>query len=214
MLFFKLYIFINKKQMDKEELVKKIEEGFSIRELAKHFGRSFTSVRYWIKKYDLKTDGYKKVNNWDKDLLVKAVNKSECKSDVLRNLGIKLNSGNFQTLDKYCKKYSIDVSGIEYKNNRGSKFLEEKTNEEILVKNSTYSRGHLKNRLYKYGLKERKCEMPGCGQGEEWMGKKMSLILDHINGVNDDNRIENLRIVCPNCNATLKTHCKGKKGLI
>ena len=35
----------------------------------------------------------------------------------------------------------------------------------------------------------------------------MSLILDHVNGVHDDNRLENLRIVCPNCNATLDTHC-------
>ena len=35
----------------------------------------------------------------------------------------------------------------------------------------------------------------------------MSLILDHINGVHDDNRLENLRIVCPNCAATLDTHC-------
>jgi hypothetical protein len=43
------------------------------------------------------------------------------------------------------------------------------------------------------------------------MGKKMSLILDHINGINNDNRIENLRIVCPNCNATLDTHCRGNK---
>ena len=35
----------------------------------------------------------------------------------------------------------------------------------------------------------------------------MSLILDHVNGVADDNRLFNLRIVCPNCNATLDTHC-------
>jgi hypothetical protein len=41
----------------------------------------------------------------------------------------------------------------------------------------------------------------------------MSLILDHINGIPYDNRIENLRIVCPNCNATLETHCRGKKKL-
>jgi hypothetical protein len=38
----------------------------------------------------------------------------------------------------------------------------------------------------------------------------MSLIIDHINGVGDDNRLENLQIVCPNCAATLDTHC-GRK---
>ena len=62
---------------------------------------------------------------------------------------------------------------------------------------------NLKKRLYNEGLKERKCEL--CGQDENWQGKHMSLILDHINGINNDNRIENLRIVCPNCDATLPT---------
>jgi len=78
---------------------------------------------------------------------------------------------------------------------------------DILVENSTFSRVHLKDRLFKEGLKLNICEM--CGQNGEWMGKKMTLILDHINGVNNDNRLENLRIVCPNCNATLDTHCIG-----
>jgi hypothetical protein len=41
----------------------------------------------------------------------------------------------------------------------------------------------------------------------------MALILDHINGVGDDNRVENLRIVCANCAATLDTHC-GRKNTI
>ena len=45
-----------------------------------------------------------------------------------------------------------------------------------------------------------------CGQNENWNGMIISLILDHINGVNNDNRIENLRIVCPNCNAGLSTN--------
>jgi hypothetical protein len=74
---------------------------------------------------------------------------------------------------------------------------------------STYSRSNLKRRLYEEHLKNRECEL--CGQGEEWRGRRMGLILDHVNGVRDDNRLENLRIVCPNCAATLETHCGANK---
>lgn len=82
---------------------------------------------------------------------------------------------------------------------------------EVLVECSTYQRGLLKERLFAEGLKQRRCEL--CGQGELWQGRRMSLILDHVNGVHDDNRLENLRIVCPNCNATLDTHC-GRNGRV
>ena len=76
---------------------------------------------------------------------------------------------------------------------------------EILVANSSFSRGHLKERLYSAGLKSPVCEL--CEQGPVWCGREMALVLDHINGMPNDNRIENLRIVCPNCAATLDTHC-------
>ena len=66
--------------------------------------------------------------------------------------------------------------------------------EEILVEGSTYQRARLKERLFVAGLKERACEL--CGQGELWHGRRMSLILDHINGVADDDPLENLRVVC------------------
>lgn len=82
---------------------------------------------------------------------------------------------------------------------------------EVLVENSHYNRTKLKERLYEAGLRRRQCEL--CGQGEEWNGHQMSLILDHINGVATDNRLENLRIVCPNCAATLPTHCGRKNRL-
>jgi hypothetical protein len=73
------------------------------------------------------------------------------------------------------------------------------------VDGSDYRRDQLKRRLYSAGLKQPSCEL--CGQGELWYGKQMSLVLDHINGVGNDNRLENLQIVCPNCAATLDTHC-------
>ena len=77
-----------------------------------------------------------------------------------------------------------------------------------MVAHSTYPRARLKKRLYREGIKRPICEI--CSQGEIWRGKTMAMILDHINGVADDHRLENLRIVCPNCAATLDTHC-GRK---
>jgi hypothetical protein len=76
---------------------------------------------------------------------------------------------------------------------------------DVLVERSAYPRGRLKERLFAEGLKTRRCEL--CGEGELWHGRRMALILDHVNGVHDDNRLENLRVVCANCNATLETHC-------
>ena len=66
----------------------------------------------------------------------------------------------------------------------------------------------MKRRLLDEGLKPRHCEL--CSQSEVWRGKRLALILDHINGIPNDHRLENLRILCPNCAATLETHC-GRK---
>lgn len=72
----------------------------------------------------------------------------------------------------------------------------------------TYQTHKLRLRLFKAGLKERKCEI--CTTSH-WNGQQLSLILDHINGINDDHRLENLRIVCPNCDSLLPTFCGRNK---
>lgn len=111
------------------------------------------------------------------------------------------------TLTSFIVRNNIDVTHFKSipKNTTYSKY---KDINQVLVLNSAYvSTNHLKKRLYKENLKSRICEL--CGQTENWQNKKMSLILDHINGNRCDNRLENLRIVCPNCNATLSTHCRG-----
>jgi len=75
----------------------------------------------------------------------------------------------------------------------------------VLVKNSSYHRGALKRRLLKGGLLKNECDV--CGLGAVWHGKKLVLVIDHINGVNNDHRIENLRMICPNCDSQSATYC-------
>lgn len=147
---------------------------------------------------------------FEKNSLEKIVNESLSLRQILLKLGMVDAGGNYSTLHKKLKEYDIDVSHLVGQGwNSGVRFIPFGTKyilNDILVENSTYnSTTNLKNRLYKEGLKTRFCEE--CGQSEEWRGKKFSLILDHINGINNDNRIENLRVLCPNCNATLDTHC-------
>lgn len=78
--------------------------------------------------------------------------------------------------------------------------------DKILIKNSTYlSTSNLKIRLLKENLLENKCNI--CGQLPIWNNSPLILQIDHIDGDRTNNKIENLRIVCPNCHTQTKTFC-------
>ena len=133
-----------------------------------------------------------------------AVSASRSFAEALRRLGLGPSGGNWRTLQRRCREWAIATDHFDpYASSRGRRG--QVPLEAVLVAGSTYSRWHLKRRLFEQGLKERRCEL--CGQGEVWHGRPMALIIDHINGTRDDHRLENLRIVCPNCAATLDTHC-------
>lgn len=72
----------------------------------------------------------------------------------------------------------------------------------------TYQTLKLKNRLLKEKILEDVCSICGI---DEWQGKKISLQLDHIDGDNHNHRLENLRLVCPNCHSQTDTYCGKNK---
>jgi hypothetical protein len=142
---------------------------------------------------------------WTVQELQDAVAASTNLSDVLRRLGLRAAGGNFRSVGAWIQRLEIPTDHFR---KGGGRPAAQVPLEDILVAGSRYNRGRLKERLYDGGIKERRCEL--CGQGELWRGTRIALILDHVNGVADDNRLENVRIVCPNCAATLDTHC-GRK---
>ena len=75
--------------------------------------------------------------------------------------------------------------------------------EKLFCKNSKHNRNTLRRTIIQENLIPYKCAI--CGL-TEWQGKTLSLELDHINGENNDNRLENLRFLCPNCHSQTDTY--------
>lgn len=154
---------------------------------------------------------------YTKEKLNEVVNKSQNLHQVLIEFGRNPSGGSYRTLHRKLKEWDINYehfltpSEVIKKNySEGKLFKKDKLY--IFVENSKVSRATVRRRIITDSLKEYKCV--NCNNEGEWMGKKITLILDHINGINNDHRLDNLRFLCPNCNATLKTHCKGYMGLI
>ena len=143
----------------------------------------------------------------EKDILIEKMKISHSYRDLLFNLGKVINGLNLRILKSYIEKYNIPKDTLIINIDRTNR--KRKPTDVWLQEGTNISSSKLKDRLYKEGLKKRKCEK--CGQDEWWNGEKLSLILDHINGIRNDNRLNNLRILCPNCNATLETHCRGTR---
>jgi 5-methylcytosine-specific restriction endonuclease McrA len=146
-----------------------------------------------------------------KEDLERIVENSNTFAEVMRKLGYSGNRGNsVNGVKKYLTELNIDLSRFSKKNiNRYSH--PSYTLDEIMVKNSSYTNFfRLKKRIINENLIEYKCSICGI---ENWNNKPIVLQLDHINGNNRDNRIENLRFLCPNCHSQTETFCgKNKKG--
>ena len=152
--------------------------------------------------------------SWTSPQLREAVKTSTSIRQVISKLGLVPAGGNYVQISKAISDQKLDTAHFKGQGwNKGIKVLKEPIYElkDLLVSNSHYSLYRLKQRLFKIGLKKAKCEE--CGWARMSADGRIPIELDHINGNRYDNRIANLRILCPNCHSMKPTHRGRNKGV-
>lgn len=144
---------------------------------------------------------------WTEKALKQAAKNSRSIRQVLNKIGLRQAGGNYSQIQKYFEIFKIDTRHFKGRAwNKGLKGIGKPRIplNQILTKNSYFQSYKLKNRLIKEKLKPARCEE--CGWSEKSKEGRLPLELDHINGDSRDNRLENLRILCPNCHSLKPTH--------
>lgn len=134
--------------------------------------------------------------------LIAILDSCDSLNEAVIKLGLRVGGSSFRTLTQRLKEEGICYERFKLNKRCGGKFRRAPL-ESVMVANSTYNRGSLKRRMIADGLIEQTCSQ--CGHSGDWQGKPLVLVLDHINGVYNDHRRENLRLLCPNCNSQTAT---------
>jgi hypothetical protein len=143
----------------------------------------------------------------DDEEVRRVIAEAESKAEAIRLLGGQVTTSNYRKLNHAIARLRLDTSHMA-----GQGWLRGKRRhwttprapiDRLLVKGRRATTSHLRMRLIEEGLKEHRCE--ACGR-TEWQGQPIPLELDHRNGDRTDNRIENLRVLCPNCHALTPTY--------
>jgi len=150
--------------------------------------------------------------SWTDEQLAEAVAQSRSLAEVLRRLGYTPNGGVHRFIKAHIVRAGLDTSHFTgqawMSGRRRTPAAVRRSLDEVLTVGSLCRSSSLRDRLIRAAYKEARCEF--CGL-TEWRGQPLPLELDHINGHASDNRLENLRILCPNCHAQTETWCRSSK---
>jgi len=149
---------------------------------------------------------------YDVDDLKRAVDSNKSVAGVLRYMGLRPSGGNYRIIHRMIRENQIDTShftGQGWNIGLGFKPNVEYDDSEIFVADSPYK--------CSWRLRERYKKLTGISSCEScklniWLNQPIPLEIHHINGVNTDNRIENLQLLCPNCHA-LTNNYRGRAHL-
>lgn len=196
-----------------EKIIELYSLGYKIVKISKQLSIPRSTVTRILNNYK-KNSNYledRTGKSYTKEELEIAIAKSTSRNQVLRALN--LLTGSFVALDKAIKEFNIDISHFKKEDGTSRYKLGFRTDISIYLTNKVKITSYeLKNRLIKENIFPHKCS--SCGLSE-WLGGKIPIELDHINGDRYDNSIENLRILCPNCHALTDTYCgKNRKNKI
>jgi hypothetical protein len=150
-------------------------------------------------------------SSWTDEQLVEAVRTSFSIRQVIARLNLVPAGGNYVQIKHAMTRLGLDTTHFKGRGwNKGTRYTlphVRRQLEDILVTGSNFQSYKLKKRLFEAGMKTPKCEL--CGWCQVFIDGRIPLELDHINGNRLDNRIENLRVLCPNCHSLQPTH-RGK----
>lgn len=138
-----------------------------------------------------------KIDKYNLEELQEIVKNSKSMSEVCRQLGYSKSGDAFKLIRSRLDELNISTSHFK------SSVKVKRTKENVFMENSTADQKTLRKWYVEGNYTPYKCAI--CGLLPYWNNKELTLILDHINGHNHDNRLENLRWVCPNCNQQLPT---------